>query len=249
MRELVFALEYEPGCNRVADTLADYPDASIRSLSLHATEDRLWRVDHATGTPDALADIEDAFLNGDYYADCLATEDCDATQSTQVLDHTDDTLVLYSYWERTPLCSSIPHIARDHLGDGLLFDTRHESRHYTWRIIHSGEGDVSGFFNKLETAVGDCARMEMLRTAAISTPTSNGDDSAAELSSKQEAALQAAVEHGYYESPREVDVAELAGHLDVPRSTLTYRLRRAEEHLAKQYVGRAQLPEELSRPL
>ena len=248
MRELVFALKYEPDCNRVADTLADHPDASIRSLSLHVTEERLWRVDHATGTPDALADIENAFLNSDYYADCLATEDCDATQSTQVLDHTDDTLVLYSYWERTPLCSSIPHIARDHLGDGLLFDTHHESRHYTWRIIHSGEGDVSGFFNELETAVGDCARMEMLRTAATSTA-SKGDGSPTELPPEQQAALQAAVEHGYYESPREVDVAGLAEHLDAPRSTLTYRLRRAEEHLAKQHVARTQLPDELSTPL
>ncbi|RJT04780.1 MULTISPECIES: helix-turn-helix domain-containing protein [Halococcus] len=248
MRELVFALEYEPGCNRVADTLVDHPDASIRSLSLHATEERLWRVDHATGSPDALAGIENAFLNSDYYADCLATEDCDATQSTQVLDHTDDTLVLYSYWERTPLCSSIPHIARDHLGDGLLFDTHHESRHYTWRIIHSGEGDVSGFFNELETAVGDCARMEMLRTAATSTA-SKGDGSPTELPPEQQAALQAAVEHGYYESPREVDVAGLAEHLDAPRSTLTYRLRRAEEHLAKQHVARTQLPDELSTPL
>lgn len=127
MRELVLALEYEPNCNRVADTLAEHPDAWIRSLSLHATEKRLWRVDHATGTPEALADIEDAFLNSDYYADCLATENCNATQDTQILDHTEDTLVLYSYWERTPLCSSIPHIARDHLGDGLLFDT-HQNR-------------------------------------------------------------------------------------------------------------------------
>jgi predicted DNA binding protein len=249
MRELVFALEYEAECNRVADTLADHPDASIRSLSLHVTEDRLWRVDHATGTSNALVDIEDAFLNSDYYADCLATEDCDATQSTEVLDHTDDTLVLYSYWERTPLCSSIPHIARDHLGDGLLFDTRHESRHYTWRIIHSDEGNVSAFFDEIKTAVGDCAQMEMLRTTATSTPASEGDDSATELSSEQEAALRAAVEHGYYESPREVDVSELAGHLDAPRSTLTYRLRRAEEHLAKRYVAREQLPDELSTPL
>ena len=249
MRELVFALEYEPGCNRVADTLADHPDASIRSLSLHATEDRLWRVDHATGTSDALADIEDAFLNSDYYADCLATEDCDATQTTQILDHTNDTLVLYSYWERTPLCASIPHIVRDHLGDGLLFDTRHESRHYTWRIIHSGEGDVSAFFEELETAVGDCARMEMLRTAAASPTMDDTNNRNGELSPEQEAALQAAVEHGYYESPREIDVGELAEHLNAPRSTLTYRLRRAEEHLAKQYIAREQLPEESSPTL
>ncbi|ELY63368.1 helix-turn-helix domain-containing protein [Natrinema versiforme] len=243
MRELVFALEYEPGCNRVADTLAAHPDARIRSLSLHATAERLWRVDHVTGSADALEDIEDAFLTTDYYADCLATEDCGATQTTQVLDHTDDTLVLYSDWERTPDCASVPHIARDHLGNGVLFETRHESRHYTWRIIHSGEGDVASFFDSLGEAIGDCARMEMLRTA--DTTATNGDVNEADgLSAEQEAALRAAVEHGYYESPREVDVGELAAHLDVPRSTLTYRLRRAEEQLAKHHVTSNQLTQE-----
>ncbi|SDX89721.1 helix-turn-helix domain-containing protein [Halopenitus persicus] len=237
MRELVFALEYEPGCNEVADALAEHPDARVRSLSLHATADRLWRVDHAAGTPDALDAIADAFRDGDYYADCLATDDCGATQTTRVLDRTSDTLVLYSDWERTPACASVPHIARDHLGDGVLFETRHEGRHYTWRLIHSGEGDVAAFFDALRTAVGECARMEMLRTAdtAASAGGSEGDRNG--LAPEQEAALEAAVEHGYYESPREIDVGELAAHLGVPRSTLTYRLRRAEERLAKAHVA------------
>jgi len=248
MRELVFALEYKPGCNRVADALADHPDARIRSLSLHATVERLWRVDHATGTPDALDSIEDAFLTSDYYADCLATEDCGATQTTRVLDREDDTLVLYSDWTRTPNCASVPHIARDNLGDGVLFETRHEGRHYTWRLIHSDDGDVSAFFDDLAAAVGGCADMEMLRTADTATPASAGDGDTGELSPEQEAALQAAVEHGYYESPREVDVCKLADHLDVPRSTLTYRLRRAEEVLAKQYVGNGQVAG-MPRPL
>ncbi|NKE34630.1 transcriptional regulator [Natronococcus sp. JC468] len=249
MRELVFALEYEPGCNRVADALADHPDARIRSLSLHATAERLWRVDHVTGGPAALDDIEDAFLTADYYADCLAAGDCGATQDTRVLDHTDDTLVLYSDWERTPDCASVPHIARDHLGDGVLFETRHEGRHYTWRIIHSGEGDVAAFFDDLEAAVGDCARTEMLRTADTSAPTGEAAADPSRLSPEQEAALRAAVEHGYYESPREVDVGDLADHLDVPRSTLTYRLRRAEERLAKRYVAGEQLAGGTSTPL
>ncbi|WP_049983735.1 helix-turn-helix domain-containing protein [Halorubrum sp. BV1] len=244
MRELVFALEYEPGCNRVADALADHPDARVRSLSLHATAERLWRVDHATGTPEALNAIEDAFRTSDYYADCLATEDCNATQTTRVLDRMDDTLVLYSDWERTPSCASVPHIARDHLGDGVLFETRHEGHHYTWRLIHSGEGDVSAFFDALKIAVGDCAQMEMLRTADTTASGEGVDETQSDMSPKQEAALQAAVEHGYYESPREVDVGELAEHLNVPRSTLTYRLRRAEEHLAKQHVAGERLPEE-----
>ena len=244
MRELVFALEYDLGCNRVADALADHPDARVRSLSLHATAERLWRVDHATGTPEALDAIEDAFLNGDYYADCLATEDCGATQTTRVLDWTDDTLVLYSDWERTPTCASVPHIARDHLGDGVLFETRHEGRHYTWRLIHSGDGDVAAFFDALEVAVGECAQMEMLRTADTTTSAGGSDGTPSGLPPAQKAALQAAVEHGYYESPREVDVGELAEHLDVPRSTLTYRLRRAEEHLAKQHVAGDRVAEE-----
>ena len=237
MRELVFALEYEPGCNRVADTLATHSDARIRSLSLHATAERLWRVDHATGTPDALAAIEDAFLTSDYYADCLATEACGASQTTQVLDQTADTLVLYSTWERTPRCASIPHIAREYLGDGVLFETRHEGRHYTWRILHSGRGDVTAFFDDLDDAVSTCARMEMLRTADVSMSTNNADRGLTGLSSDQEAALQAAIEHGYYKTPREVDVSELAEHLDVPRSTLTYRLRRAEEQVMAAYVN------------
>jgi predicted DNA binding protein len=240
MRELVFALEYEPGRNRVADALADHPGARVRSLSLHATADHLWRVDHATGAPAALAAVEDAFTAGDYYADCLATEDCGATQTTRVLDRTDDTLVLYTDWEPTPVCASVPHIARDHLGDGVLFETRHEGRHYTWRLIHSGEGDVGAFFDALRAAVGDAARTELLRTANVSGAPGESDDDAdgVGLSAEQEAALRAAVEHGYYESPRAVDAGELAAHLGVPRSTLTYRLRRAEERLAKAHVAR-----------
>lgn len=239
MRELVFALDYRPGCNAVADTLADHSEARIRSLSLHATADRLWRVDHVTGPPAALEDITDAFLTADYYADCLATDDCGATTRTEILEHGEDTLVLYSYWERTTRCDSVPHIALEHLGDGLLFETRNEGRRYTWRIVHTGEGDVAAFFDELERAVGDCAAMEMRRSTEVSSGSEAGsvpeDDG---LPPAQRAALRAAVEHGYYETPRNVDVGDLAELLDVPRSTLTYRLRRAEAHLAKRYVAR-----------
>lgn len=236
MRELVFSLEYRPGCNTVADTLADHPDATIRSLSLHATPESLWRVDHATGSTEALDDIEDSFLTSEYYADCLATDNCGASQNTRVLEHTDDTLVLYSYWERTGICSSVPHIALDHLGDGALFETQHDGREYTWRIIHSGDGDVRAFFDDIEVAVGDCAEMDISRLTEAAPPTPDMEGDTDGLAPEQAAALEAAVEHGYYETPREVDVGDLAELLDVPRSTLTYRLRRAEAYLAKRHI-------------
>ncbi|MDZ7849667.1 MAG: helix-turn-helix domain-containing protein [Halodesulfurarchaeum sp.] len=236
MRELVFALSYERGCNAVADTLAAHPEARIRSLSLHATSESLWRVDHATGSPEALDAIEETVRTADYYADCLATDDCGAQQTTEVLEHTDDELVLYSYWERSVTCVSVPHIAIDSLGDGLLFETLNRGREYTWRVIHSGEGDVRTFVDTLEATLGDCADLEMRRMTEAGETAKAGPDLIDGLPAKQREALRAAVTHGYYETPREIDVAELAERLDVPRSTLAYRLRRAEAHVMGEHV-------------
>ena len=236
MRELAFTLTYEPDCNAVAETLVEYPGADIRSLSLHATPESLWRVDHATGSPAALDAVEDAFLTADYYADCLATDHRGATQRTQVLEHDSQRLVLYSYWERTPACASVPHIALEHLGEGALFETRHEGREYIWRIIHPG-GDVRGFFDTLETAVDESATIDIGRLTEVTSPRTDTETGGGELPPEQEDALQAAVDHGYYETPRAVDLGELADTVDLPRSTLAYRLRRAEAHLAEQYTG------------
>lgn len=249
MRELQFSLTYVPDCNAVADTLADYPEARIRSLSLHVTPESLWRVDHATGSAEALAAIKEAFLTSEYYADCLATDHCGATQETQVLEHGEETLVLYSYWERSSACASVPHLALDHLGDGALFETRHAGREYTWRIIHSGTGEVRRFFDAVEAAVGSCAEMDITRLTEAAPPSAEGRSDADTLSPDQETALLAAVEHGYYETPRAVTLGELAERLDVPRSTLTYRLRRAEAHLAERYTATTGGSETLTSPL
>jgi predicted DNA binding protein len=56
------------------------------------------------------------------------------------------------------------------------------------------------------------------------------------LRAEQRQTLVTAVEHGYFETPREVTLDELADALDVPRSTVSYRLRRATAELAKAFV-------------
>jgi len=236
MRELVFEIEYEQGINSVADTLAEYPDAQIRSLSLHATTESLWRVDHVTGPTDALTDIKEAFLDTDYYTDCLTPGHCPGTQRTQVLESSDEMLVLYSYWERTESCASVPHMALERLGHGVLFEATKQERQNIWRIVQSGEGGVRAFFDDLEESIGDAVEIDFQRLSDASSPVKPTPESDG-LSSQQEEALRAAVEHGYYESPGEIDVKGFAGRLDVPRSTLNHRLRRAEEHLAKQRVA------------
>ena len=236
MRELVFALDYEPGYNPVADTLTTHSEVTIRSLSCHVTPESLWRVDHVTGEPEALADLEEAYFTAEYCSDCLVTEDCGADCQIQVLDQTDDTLILYTYWNRMPVCTSVPHLALEYLGSGLLFETRRERRRYTWRIILSKKADIHAFFDALRNEVGECAGMEMLRLTELMPQRAHQNPTDNLLSSEQRKALHAAVERGYYETPGEIDLSDLAAELSIPRSTLSYRLRRAESQLARRFV-------------
>jgi predicted DNA binding protein len=69
-------------------------------------------------------------------------------------------------------------------------------------------------------------------------PTHGGevDDDRDELPYEQRAALEAAVDAGYYATPRESTLAEVADAVDVPRSTLQYRLQKAETWLATEFT-------------
>lgn len=236
MREFVFALEYESGTNPVADVLAAYPEASIRSLSCHVTADSLWRVDHAEGSAEALAALEDAYTTSEFFADCLVKDDCGAECEVQVLDRSSDTLVVYTYWDRTEVCTSVPHVALEHLGEGLLFETYREGRRYRWRIVLGSDAAIHDFFDALDEEVDECTGIEMLRLTELDPDHGSDPSPEATLPREQREALRAAVERGYYETPRRIELGELAEALEVPRSTLSYRLRRAEASLASEFV-------------
>ncbi|SDQ48544.1 helix-turn-helix domain-containing protein [Natronobacterium texcoconense] len=246
MREFVFALEYEAGTNPVADVLAAYPDASIRSLSCHVTEDSLWRVDHAEGPDEALAELEHAYEDADFFADCLVKDDCGAECEVQILDRSNGTLVVYTYWDRTDVCTSVPHVALEELGEGLLFETYREGRRYRWRIVLGNDAPIHDFFDGLGDEVGDCTGMEMLRLTELD-PERTTPDVEQSLPDEQREALHAAVERGYYETPRKVELSELAEELGIPRSTLSYRLRRAEAELATAFAATDDSLEQLAR--
>lgn len=226
MREVVFVVAHNPGANPVADLLAAHPDTRIRSLACHVTETALWRVDRATGPAEALDELED-MAGARYFTDCLVRDGCDGDWETTVLDRSEGSLLLYSYWERAPDCDSVPHLAREHFGDGVVLDETWRGRRQQWRVL-APEGSVSGFVGDVRS-VAD-ADVEFKR---VSDPEADPDDA---LPPKQAEALEAAVEAGYYETPREIEAYELAEELGIPGSTLTYRLRRAEAWLAKDYL-------------
>ena len=162
MREFVFALEFEPEINPVADILAQFPETQLRSLSCHVTADTLWRVDHVTGSEEALDTVIEAVTTADYYADCLVRRDCEGEWETRILDRSTETLILYSYWNRTQSCTSIPHLALEHFGDGLIFETTWRGRRYQWRLILPGDVTLSTFHEALDTEIADTAGVDIV---------------------------------------------------------------------------------------
>jgi hypothetical protein len=60
---------------------------------------------------------------------------------------------------------------------------------------------------------------------------------AADLTDRQRDAVTAAVEHGYYDSPREGSVADIADDLGVATGTAAEHLRKAEATIMRQVVG------------
>ena len=61
-------------------------------------------------------------------------------------------------------------------------------------------------------------------------------DYAALLSDRQEEALRLALEHGYYEIPRRINLEELCLLLNCSKSTLDVTLRNAERKVITHYV-------------
>ncbi|SFS56754.1 helix-turn-helix domain-containing protein [Halostagnicola kamekurae] len=56
------------------------------------------------------------------------------------------------------------------------------------------------------------------------------------LSERQLEVVVAAVDEGYYDTPRRCSLTELADHLDIAKSTCSETLHRAEETVVKQFV-------------
>ncbi len=75
------------------------------------------------------------------------------------------------------------------------------------------------------------------------------------LSERQLEVVAAAVEEGYYDTPRRCSLTDLAGHLDIAKSTCSETLHRAEEAIVKRFVddlpnvgGEDSLEEQLASP-
>lgn len=236
MRAVSFALEYESAADPVTDAFREHPGLYGHSLACTVTPSHCWRVDRLTGPTDALDAAEAAFADHGHAADCFGASDCETGYRFEALHRDPSTRILFVGWERTDRCTSIPHLALEFLGPGVLFATERHGPRYTWHVLMPSDANLGDLSDAIVAEAGEGVRFDLRQVADESAWLSAYSGRPA-LPYTHYEAMTAAVERGYYETPREITVGELAEELDLPRSTLSYRLRRAEAELAQSFVG------------
>lgn len=242
MREFTFAIEYDPGTDPITDVFIEYPETVARSLDGYVTTEQFWRIERISGPTGALNAIEAVRFDDSKCGESITEFDCEARRYHDRLKRTDDEIVLYTYLEDISTCESVHTIAGKHLDPGVVFETRRQEDHHEWRILMRSDAKIGVFYDEIGARMRDglTFRMGSLRDAdgwqqdllaSVAMP------------AEQRAALQAAADNGYYETPRDTTLDEIAAGLDIPRSTLSYRLRQAETRLVRQYLTESSIGE------
>jgi hypothetical protein len=234
MREFAFTLQFDPGEDALTDCFSEHEDARSRALVCALSDDRVWRLEQVTAPADALDDIKPLLLDPDSGIESLSATPCEATRSHDVLDDRRNQCTVYSVLDGVERCHTVPSLANRYLALGTLCRLQRRGPCQHWQILTRDERRVGLLFETLHEKLRDGVTFQFdhLKQATWTgeaTPSTT-------LPGKQREALAAAVEHGYYETPRAITLDDLAATLDVPRSTLSYRLRKAEAQLATEYV-------------
>ncbi|ELK54289.1 MULTISPECIES: helix-turn-helix domain-containing protein [Haloferax] len=233
MREFEFVVRFSEGTDELMDLFYEYPSLRSRSSVCSSTTDVMWRVDHVVGTPEALSAFEEVFLDETRCNECLDAPDCHTHRNYHVLDRSDNSMTVYTYREEVSNCHSIPRYVLEHVGPGVIFESSRRAGAYRWRILYPGDHPLGELYETIEAQLREGLQLDVEHL----TSAGNWDAEsriAADLSSAHWEALETAVEHGYYERPRKVTVEDLSDVLDVPRSTVQYRLRTAEDLVMSQ---------------
>ena len=238
MREFVFTIEYRSGAYPLADVFITHPELIATALTISISKSGMWRVDRVTGSDDALQEFKRAYTDPESCIECgWNRRECTSEWEFEILTEHPNTLTVYSYLERLPqYCHSIPHLAIREFGDGLLFDSQRRGNTYEWRILMPEDYPVGSLFDQLRDGARDETRFTLRQ---IKSPSRWGDGitTIADLPHEQRQVLETAVSEGYYSTPRSIDLATLSTQMDIPKSTLRYRLRRAEAWLIESFVS------------
>jgi len=248
VREFVFTIDYDRGVDPLMDVFINHPGTHSRSIACNVTCDGMWRLERIAGTEAALSRLDDVFDGPVQCTECIGTYDCDTEWHYEVIDAEQGSRTVYSYRSESGDCHSIPRLAIEHVGNGLLCETERRENRCEWRLLLCDDAGVDELFAAIERDLRPGLTVEFRQ---LGDPSYWTDEAVtlAELPPEQQAAVEAAVDHGYYRTPRALSLTELAEAIDVSRSTLQYRLQRAESWIVRSFVTRSMGPVEAEEPV
>ena len=236
LREFTFRLHYETGDDPVMDLFHDNPDVSASALDVCTGNGSYLRLLRLTGDPAVTTELQAVFEVHAHGPASIDSTDCCGTCTSFPLETTTGRRSLYLFVDGDNDCETIQTVVCSRLGRGTLSEVHYHDGVESWRILMPSDDRVGVLYDQISAALREEVRFELGHIGDAIEWEGTGV-LAADISGAQERALREAVRQGYYERPRGVTLDELAADLDVPRSTLSYRLRMAEAELVKQYVG------------
>lgn len=235
MREFVFTVEYDKGADEVMDLFIEHPDLHARSMEVMATSESVWGLEKVLGPPNVLDEFESRLERVTNAPSATGMCGAPVTEwSYKILSSSPDSRKIYSLKREGDGARSIPLVAAAHVGDGLIMRTERSGNQFRWRLLV--DGTVSGIHDDVRGNLRDGLSLTVERLGTAPCLLEDGRIQQ-NLTPEQKAALEAAVEHGYYDEPRQQPVTEIADEVGVSRSTFQYRLNRAEAWLARQFAA------------
>lgn len=229
MREYVVLLGYERGVHPVRDVFIEHPELVATALAISASPDTGWRVERVTGPEDALEALETVYLDPHVCNECVYPHpECDAVVEYEVLEREPTARTVYRSTTEESFCYSVSALAVAILGSGLVFDATQRGPYYEWRVLIPAERDLGAFHDALRRDLPAGVTLEVRHVGSPERWRHVHRGQGTDVPYEQREALETAVRLGYYEYPREATLEDVAAELDLPLTTLRYRLRRAE---------------------
>ncbi len=235
MREFVFEIRYAPGSDELMDVFIESPEASSNALLCSMGDAKLWKLDRTVGPTAAVEDATSLLTDTSYDQLSVSDRSYDARQYTDVLEREPGRSLIYNYFDKLARCDSVPIITNQYLDGALLFEVTRRGGTEKWRILMEDDKKVGMLYDTLQGRLGGGLSFHFHHIGDSTGSVLTLFNSVA-IQPEQHHVLEKAAKEGYYRTPRETTLDELATELECPRSTVSYRLRRAEAALVDEYL-------------
>lgn len=235
MREFVFDIVYEAEEAPHQQLFADEQPPPAVGVGGCIENDEFWRIERFEGQEEALEQLTVSKLEATLPLESITAAQCDGQIHTEILERTTDVCEIYYHIKNIHHCDTVATLAVEHIGADVLFEVERSGETETWTVLMESDDGVGLLYDAIQMSLRPGLRFQF---GHVSQASDRRIDLFAKknLPPEQRQALVTAVEHGYYETPRQTTLDDLADDLDWPRSTLSYRLRQAESKLAKAFA-------------